>query len=278
MCILAIQSSQISSLTPTHFNWQKDESQLEKLTFKLFRALEDADEDTFNQLFTANAHTLSMESRDTKGRTLLMVACYYGTASMVAQLLKYGARAEATTLAGKTALSMAISAGNLDAARTLIKLDASIVQKVDNAGRSPLMAAAEVAEANKMGPAIVELLLTEGKADPHVIDPRGLTALDRLCATCGNIRAARSLLAHGARVRNETDRKHTMTTLMHAAMNGHRKLCVELVEKWGGNPKARNDSGGTAKSYAEAAGHIALGHLMDEYIAKMEAGLPMSSG
>lgn len=219
---------------------------------------------------------MSLESRDGKGRTLLMAACAAGHVGILGTLLRAGCSVEATTQAGKTALAMAISGGHLEAVRTMLKHAPALLQRTDAAGTTPLMLAAEVAEVNKNGPAVVELLLGEG-ADAKAQDAKGLTALDRLCATTGNIKAARALLSFGAEIRNDIDKRHTMTTLMHASLNGHRKLVVELIEKWGSDPRVVNEAGGTARSFAETAGHIAVVHLLDGYLGKMNAATASSS-
>ena len=54
------------------------------------------------------------------------------------------------------------------------------------------------------------------------------------------------------------DKKHNMTTLMLAALNGHKELVVELVEKWHGDINAETAYGQTAKMMAENNNHEAI--------------------
>ncbi len=178
----------------------------------------------------------------------------------------------ATTKSGKTALSSAVSAGNLKAAEILLRNNPKLLHLTDSGGSSALMWASENANVTKNGPNMVELLLRHG-ASVSAIDAKGLTALDRLCMTCGNVRAALILIKCGAAIRTEPTQKQQMTTLMLAAMNGHKELVRELLEKHGVDPRIRNSRGFDAQIYAESSGHVLVGKIIEEKKIERQAAM-----
>lgn len=125
------------------------------------------------------------------------------------------------------------------------------------------MWASENASMTKNGPNIVELFIRNG-ASVSAVDSNGFTALDRLCMTSGNVRAAQILLKSGAELRMEPNTKNPMTTLMVAAMNGHKELVRELLDKHNMDPRIRNLRGFDAQIYAESNGHIVVGKMLEE--------------
>ncbi|KAI8908680.1 ankyrin repeat-containing domain protein [Powellomyces hirtus] len=242
-----------------------DETLSQRLTSQLFRAVANNDAVTVQRCVTNYAKEVSLETRDRFGKTPLMNACQTASRDVVAVLLKAGASTSASTLAGKTALSLAATHGNLEAVEAILSQSSSTVNMADQGGSTPLMWAVENAgPRHPHGFAIVQYILDHG-ADVNYQDMRHQTALDRLCATSGHADSGRALLQKGARVIHDIDKANhqTMTTLMVAALNGHRDLCVELMDNWGADPSVKTDFGGTARSFAQQAGHHAVVEAID---------------
>nr|KAJ3419051.1 hypothetical protein HK105_007464 [Polyrhizophydium stewartii] len=89
---------------------------------------------------------------------------------------------------------------------------------------------------------------------------------DPSSALC-NVKAAHALILAGARIIHQVDKKHPMTSLMIAALNGHKDLVRELMEKYGADPTVQSEHGGTAKSFAETAGHRAIVLMIEERLS-----------
>ena len=144
-----------------------------------------------------------------------------------------------------------------------MRFDPELIHLKDAGGSTPLMWASENASVSKNGPNMVELFIRNG-ASVSAVDSNGFTALDRLCMTCGNVRAAQILLKAGAELREEPTTKTPMTTLMMAAMNGHKELVRELLDKHDVDPRTRNLRGLDAQVYAESNGHIVVGKMLED--------------
>ncbi|KAJ3014670.1 Fibronectin type 3 and ankyrin repeat domains protein 1 [Thoreauomyces humboldtii] len=247
-----------------------DETLSQRLTSQLFRAVANNDAVTVQRCVTNFAKEVSLETRDRFGKTPLMNACQTASQDVVSVLLKAGASTSAATLAGKTALSLAATHGNLEAVQAILSQSSTTVDIPDQGGSTPLMWAAEnVSPRHPDGLAIVQYILDHG-ATVDVEDARQQTALDRLCATSGDASAGRALLLKGARIVNAVDKANnqTMTTLMVAALNGHKDLCVELMDRWEADPAVATEFGGTARSFALQAGHRDVVEELDTRLAE----------
>ncbi|KAJ3287285.1 Ankyrin repeat A protein 2 [Rhizoclosmatium sp. JEL0117] len=243
-----------------------DESKLIKIQLKLYRAVAENNVEVFKELMEENRSEINVEMRDKNGKTMLMQAALKGSAEMVAAILEYGALQTTTTQSKKTPLSLAVTYSNLPAVTALLK-DPHAINIADQGGSTPLMWAVEHANF-KNGLEIVRLLLDSG-ADISAEDVNGLSAMDRLCASCGNAKCARMLLEHGAKIVNRIDPpKKKVTTLMMAALNGHKELCYELIDNWSADVWAKTEFGQTAKMMAEGAGHVDLGLLLEKKMIK----------
>ncbi|KAI8914301.1 ankyrin repeat-containing domain protein [Gorgonomyces haynaldii] len=243
------------------------ETQAVKTTAAFLKAITTGDVNKATAIIKESRQDISLEARDKSGKTLLMLAAQAGFADIVQILLKNGADVSATTQSGKTALSFAISMGSLKSAEAILKHDPQQASIADIGGSTPLMWAAENANL-KHGVAIIGLLVQHG-ADVNHVDPRGYTAFDRLCSTCGNVKAATLLVEQGANIIKEIDKGHPTTSLMTAALNGHRELVKALMDKWGCDPLVETEHGGTAKSFAESNGHRLIADLIAQKIAEM---------
>lgn len=114
--------------------------------------------------------------------------------------------------------------------------------------------------------------MLENGAEVNAKDENKNTALDRLCATSGNAKAAELLITAGARIIHKIDKDqgHSITSLMSAALNGHRDLCRDLMDKWGCDPRIETDRGGSARSFSESQGHKEVAEMISQRIAAME--------
>jgi ankyrin repeat protein len=166
---------------------------------------------------------------------------------------------------------MAVTAGNIKAAEILLRHNNALIHYVDQGGSTCLMWASENASSNKNGPAMVELLLRAG-ANVNGLDINQATAFDRLCATSGNVRAAQLLIRAGAEIRRESSHKHPMTHLMVAAMNGHKELCRELMEKHNCDPRVQNERGWTASHYSDSTENHNVSKMLQERVKLLNEG------
>ncbi len=122
----------------------------------------------------------SLDTRDSKGYTALILAAYYGQAPAVEHLLAAGADACAQDQRGNTALMGAIFKGELQIARRLMATDCSPDQR-NGAGQTAAMYAGLFQRLE-----LLDALQAKG-ADLHAEDPLGNSAT-RLAS--GEIRTA----------------------------------------------------------------------------------------
>ncbi|KAJ3370309.1 hypothetical protein HDU91_006309 [Kappamyces sp. JEL0680] len=220
-----------------------DESALQKAIYNLIRAITESEVLKVSSILKEYGRQINNETRDRQGRTLLMIACQHGDLDITNQLLDRGADPNATTLAGKTPLSIAISYGHLPIVRAIGSKSTSAIDSVDLNGTTMLMHAAEaciVAQRKGFGLGIILYCLENGLRINEE-DNKGHTALERLCMTNGSVDGARVLLERGARLISEPNKKHPMTTLMIAALNGHSEICKELMERYGMDPRTKTE-------------------------------------
>ncbi|RKP01046.1 hypothetical protein CXG81DRAFT_29841 [Caulochytrium protostelioides] len=216
---------------------------------------------------------LHIEARDRYDRTLLMLACQYATGNVVQCLMNLGPDVKAATRSGKTAISFAVTYGNLEAVRILLDFDEALVNQRDQGGSTILMWAAENAHANKQGHTIVELLLSRG-ANVQAVDNAGQTALDRIAVLNGHAPTAQLLIKHGGLLRLTPDRKQPMTTLMTAALNGHVQLVRCLLADYDVPYAVANERGATALTYASSGDHTSVIKAIRDHMDKKVARAP----
>ncbi|KAH6572906.1 hypothetical protein BASA62_003180 [Batrachochytrium salamandrivorans] len=243
-----------------------DEHHIQKATMQLIRAIVQADTGRITKLLSEYGKQISMEARDKQGKTLLMIACQSNAFDIVRMLLVRGASTTATTQSGKSALTIAVTFNSLKSAEAILQQDPDQANVADAGGSTPLMWASENATINKQsGVHMVELLLRYSK-NVNQEDFHGQTALDRLCSTSGNVKAAQYLILAGARIIHQVDKKHPMTSLMTAALNGHNELVKELIEECRSDPTIQSAHGATAKDFAQTSGHHTIVNLIEKRV------------
>ena len=139
---------------------------------ELLEAVKAGDIDSARKLLSGGA---DVDSRDSEGSTLLMLASHAGNLAMVLALLKAGAEVNACDERGWTPLMKAaynaeLDRGFADVAQALIDTGANVEMPISY-GVRPLMLAAGYGET-----AVVETLLKAG-ADVTARNEGGLTAL-----------------------------------------------------------------------------------------------------
>jgi ankyrin repeat protein len=186
-------------------------------------------------LKTSLAKGVDVNTKDSRGSTLLMHAAASGSPEAVKLLMEGGADVNAKNEVEATALIL--GAGNPEKARLLVEKGAD-VNAHSKLGRTPLMIASGCDGCS----ATVKLLLDKG-ADPNARDKQGNTAM--AAASWGDISdSVKLLLAKGAGA--DVGDREGYTPLSHAASNCNLEA-VKLYLSKGANVNAANTSGGEVK-------------------------------
>jgi hypothetical protein len=220
-----------------------DETLLNKTIIQIIRSIQESDYSKVKSILDEFGSQISAETTDKTGRTLLMIACQQGELEIVKALVQHGANITATTMAGKTPLSMAITGGHFPVVQYLLSSNTALASSKDSSGSTLLMLASETASiCYKKGfhTSIIDLLLKLG-LDVNAQDPYGHTALDRLMMTSGHFEAAQVLIRSGARIIESVDKAHPLTTLMTAALNGHTEVVKLLMYQYQQDPRIVNE-------------------------------------
>jgi ankyrin repeat protein len=171
---------------------------------------------------------------------LLIAAVERNDRAEVERLLKSGVTPNATTNNDMTALMVAVGAGSVEIARTLITSGGGVNDK-DLDGMTPLLYATIADNVEE-----IKLLLAAG-ADPNGAASDGMTAL-MWASMGGKAPAAELLLGHSAKP-NVQD-ANGRTALMLAAGNGWTAVIRILLER-GASVRIKDKRGATALQYAD---------------------------
>jgi ankyrin repeat protein len=169
-----------------------------------------------------------IEARNVHGQTpLAWIAAYQNGAQCIPLLLKAGADINATARDGKSALQLAIVIqGSLKGFELLLEHGADIEHR-DDSGRTALSYAAGCSRTVEF----VELLLAKG-ADVHSRDGRGMTPLFWATGKTVNTAVAKMLIEHGADVHVKDDDGGTPLSLA-CSEEGNPQTALLLREMGG---------------------------------------------
>jgi ankyrin repeat protein len=184
-------------------------------------------------------------------------------------------------------LFAAIEAGDVDAARALVKADPALASARDDDGVSALMRARyrsdrglieailaagpelDAFEAAALGDLDRLAVLLAGGADADAVTADGFTAL-HFAAFFGKPEAARLLLDRGADV-DARGRGWMTGTPLHSAASGRHVDVVEILLAAGADPNARQSGGWTPLHSGAHNGDVATVALMITAGADLEA-------
>lgn len=197
---------------------------------------------------------LDPDARNSEGLPPLQYAVITAGVPAMKLLLDAGARVDAATQEGITALHMAA----FDEAKTRLLLSrGATVDAATKSGLTPLHIAADRPGSS----AVVKLLLAKG-ADPNRV-AGGQTALGR-AALSGDLPLMQLLLAAGAKV-------STTPRLARSAAAGHCWECLRLALDGGADANGATASGRSALQDAAAFGDLEMVRMLVEKGADVQA-------
>jgi len=198
------------------------------------------------------------------GRTPLLLACYKDgtdtTLEMVRALLDAGADPNITDSRGKTPLHGACWYGRVQIVKALLDSNANVNAKSNskNSNNTPIHVASTRGHSK-----IMRMLLEKG-ADPTGKNLMGEGPLHCACWN-GHIAAVRTLLDHDADLWQGTDNCGE-TPLHFASWQGHLQIVRELIEQYGANMFAKNRCSSTPMDLAFAFNHSEVAeYLLGSY-------------
>ncbi|MDB6026392.1 MAG: hypothetical protein JWM68_2615 [Verrucomicrobiales bacterium] len=181
-----------------------------------------------DKLRDALDHGASVNARDEKGDTALMLASVYGGADCVRLLVERGAAVNDTNVFGATALMRAST--DYEKLRLLVKAGAEVNAR-SAFGNTALLLASRPANADRA----IELLLNHG-ANVHATNNWGASPLMAAVAS-GNEKSVRALLKHGAKANAQTQFSNEgfifgggRNPLMWAAFRGDTGMIKALLD------------------------------------------------
>jgi len=206
---------------------------------------------------------MEVNSRDPKySQTPLMYACRRGKAATVALLLDRGARVNAVSNRGTSALFEAVFAGHVEALEVLLAQPNTDINAPHprRSNQTALIVAASEGKAD-----IVRLLLAEDGLDVDCKDANNNTALS-VAITSNQTEIALQLLGCGGKSLELDSTNWTgSSALILAAGRGQKEIVNELLSKRA-NPSIRDqEGGGTALLRAIDGGHTSVVESMLEH-------------
>lgn len=204
-----------------------------------------------------------VQARNTRGETVLYLACRYGRQEIVQTLLEVGADSNSKSSNGSTALHVAATHGDDKIMLILVNSGASVDIR-DSADQTALHCACE---SGSIGAAQI---LIDAKVPVHAKDEYGRTAL-HCAAQAGDSLMVELLLKSGAKVDGFDNKGRS--ALHEASERGHDRIVLELLNH-GADIETTDTTGWTALARALWKSHEAVIRLLLSYGAKM----PMKVG
>ncbi len=196
--------------------------------------------------------------------TPLIKAADGGKLAIVKLLLEKGAKVNARSTDGQTALMAAVMRGFDDVVEVLLAAGADVKAR-DARGNSAFGIAVFGAKLE-----IAELLLARG-GDPNEADPsNGITPLLGAASTGGE-ETLRWLVAKGAKVNKITQLEYGGTTALTTAARVGNAENVRVLLDLGADPRLKMKSGATALSNAQESGDAETIALVKAALAKPAA-------
>ena len=200
-----------------------------------------------------------------EGVTALMYAAQNGNVPMVRLLLESGASPDLKSVNGFTALVTAIRSGQFEAAEQLLRSGANI-DLADNRGITPLMHAIAVDSFY-----LADLLLYY-EADFQLKSHEDIDAL-MLAAYLGRYETTVTLLELGADVNSEDDK---IRFPLYFATAGNHPEIMELLIQYGAMLEKRADNGYTALSLAVSLNYYKAARVLIGYGADVNSRISNS--
>jgi len=199
-----------------------------------------------------------INSSQSEGWTILMVAARYGYADMVGWLIEQGVDPNLTGIVdGATALMVASQVGHLPIVKHLLANKAKINQGIVNYGWTALMAASAVGHL----PIVKHLLDNNANVNQCTL-VSGRTAL-MTASAAGHLPVVKHLLDNNADV-NQCTMKFGRTALMTASLKGHLPVVEYLIANNANVNQGAMNNGETALMSASHVGHLpVVKHLLD---------------
>ena len=192
--------------------------------------------------------------------TPLARAAGRGRRDIARYLLSKGAKVNARTTDGETALMEAVKGGYDDIVTLLLAAGADIKAR-DARGNTPFSIACFGARLE-----IADALIERG-ADPNEVDGNGFTPLLG-ASSMGNEDVVRYLVGKGAKVNAVNQLEYGGTTALTTAARVGQVGTVRALLELGANPRLRMKSGATALSNAEESGNAEVIALIKAALAK----------
>ena len=207
---------------------------------------------------------VDVNRKDNDGWTPLHAASAFGKLEVVRELLRLGANASMTVVAGEygTPLHQAALKGHKEIVSVL--LDAGCPIEVVN---SDVVSALHYAA--KSGAVEVIGVLIERGLDVNRVDKDGWTPL-HVASARGKLEAVRELLRLGAKESMTVVAGTAGTPLHQAAVKGHEEI-VSVLLNAGCRIDVRNSEGGSALHYAAVGGSVEVMEVLSEAIHSSKA-------
>jgi len=162
----------------------------------------------------------NVNAKDLAGNTPLHCSCSNCSSSIVKILLDNGAKINLRNKNGETAIHIAAT-GDIDSARLLIERGAKTGFKT-RSGHTPIHRAAMSENPEEL----IELLYSKGAKITRDRDKKNAL---HTAAAIGNIKALKTIIAHGARI-NKKGGEYGRTPLAMASISGNLKVVKFLLD------------------------------------------------